>query len=134
MIKAILVLGLLAFTVFELRGKSSAGHLALRRVVAGVILCLGIIGVVFPDSVTQLANSVGVGRGADLVLYALVIGFLFSTMGLYQQLKKLEDRYVELSRRIAIDEALRSQGVTSDRDARGVEGPVQAGTRPEGTL
>ena len=80
----------------------------MRRIVAVLILLLGVTGVFFPDLVTQLANLVGVGRGTDLVLYALVIAFLFSTVGLYQRLRRLEDRYVELSRQVAIDEALRN--------------------------
>jgi hypothetical protein len=108
MIKILLIAGLIGFAALELRGRGSAGHLATRRIVAVLILLLGITGVFFPDLVTQIANAVGVGRGADLVLYALVIAFLFSTLGLYQRLRKLEDRYVELSRRVAIDEALHS--------------------------
>lgn len=107
MIKVLLICGLVAFTALELRGRTSAGHLAVRRMVAVLILLLGMTGIFFPDLVTQLANLVGVGRGADLILYALVIAFLFSTLGLYQRLRKMEDRYVELARRIAIDEALR---------------------------
>jgi hypothetical protein len=109
MIKAILVLGLLAFTALELRGKGSASHLAVRRLIAALVLALGVTGIVFPDLVTKLANAVGVGRGADLVLYALVIAFLFSTLGLYLRLSKLEQRYVALSRQFAIDTALRQE-------------------------
>jgi small membrane protein len=106
-IKVLLILGLLGFTALELRGRSSAGHLAVRRIVAILILGLGVTGIFFPGLVTDLAQLVGVGRGTDLVLYALVIAFLFSTLGLYQRLRKLEDRYVELSRRVAVDQALR---------------------------
>ena len=113
MIKVLLVVGLVLFVALELRGRGSAGHLAMRRIVAVLILLLGVTGVFFPDLVTQIAHSVGVGRGADLVLYALVIAFLFSTLGLYQRLRKLEDRYVELSRRVAIDEALRTSAPES---------------------
>ena len=108
MIKVLLVVGLVLFAALELRGRGSAGHLAMRRIVAVLVLLLGVTGVFFPDLVTQLANLVGVGRGTDLVLYALVIAFLFSTVGLYQRLRRLEDRYVELSRQVAIDEALRN--------------------------
>lgn len=108
MIKILLVAGLIGFVALELRGRGSAGHLAMRRMVAVLVLLLGVTGVFFPDLVTRMAHLVGVGRGTDLVLYALVIAFLFSTLGLYQRLRKLEDRYVELSRSIAIDEALRT--------------------------
>ena len=110
MIKAILLAGLCAFTVLELRTTSSARRTALRRIGACVILVLGATAVLFPDGVTRLANAVGVGRGADLVLYALVLAFLFSTVRLYQRLARLEERYVELARRTAIAEALGSAG------------------------
>ncbi len=106
MIKAVLIVGLVGFSVVELRGKASAGHLALRRLVALLILLLGVTAIVFPNLVTKLANLVGVGRGTDLVLYALVLAFLFSTVGLYQRMKRLEDRYVDLARSVAIDRAL----------------------------
>ena len=109
MIKAILLAGLCAFTVLELRTTSSARRTALRRIGACVILVLGATAVL-PDGVTRLANAVGVGRGADLVLYALVLAFLFSTVRLYQRLARLEERYVELARRTAIAEALGSAG------------------------
>jgi len=106
MIKAVLIAGLVGFSVIELRGKGTAGHLALRRLIALLILLLGVTAIAFPDLVTKLANLVGVGRGTDLVLYALVLAFLFSTVGLYQRMKRLEDRYVDLARSVAIDRAL----------------------------
>ncbi|MEP6665707.1 MAG: DUF2304 domain-containing protein [Nocardioidaceae bacterium] len=123
MIKAILVFGLLAFTTLELRGKTTASHLAVRRVVAILILLLGVTGIVFPDLVSKLANLVGVGRGADLVLYALVIAFLFSTLGLYQRLSKLEERYVTLSRQLAIARALGEPELSGMGDAPAGELP-----------
>ncbi len=116
MIKVLLVLGLLGYAALEIRGKASASHLALRRIVAVLIAILGITGIFFPDSVTRLANLVGVGRGADLVLYALVIAFLFSTLGLHQRLSKLEARYVTLSRQLAIARTLGELGPTGRGD------------------
>ena len=116
MIKAVLIVGLVGFSVIELRGKGTAGHLALRRLIALLILLLGVTAIVFPNLVTKLANLVGVGRGTDLVLYALVLAFLFSTVGLYQRMKRLEDRYVDLARSVAIDRALRT------RDGSGTDG------------
>ncbi len=127
MIKAVLIVGLVAFSVVELRGKGTAGHLALRRLIAVLILLLGGTAIVFPDLVTKLANLVGVGRGTDLVLYALVLAFLFSTVGLYQRMKRLEDRYVDLARSVAIDRALRTRH-ESGSDA-GPANPMGQSTR-----
>ncbi|MFY9915195.1 MAG: DUF2304 domain-containing protein [Nocardioidaceae bacterium] len=127
MIKAVLIVGLVGFSVVELRGKASAGHLALRRLVALLILLLGVTAIVFPELVTKLANLVGVGRGTDLVLYALVLAFLFSTVGLYQRMKRLEDRYVDLARSVAIDRAVRTRDASAT-DA-GPASPTEQSTR-----
>jgi hypothetical protein len=53
-----------------------------------------------------VAALVGVGRGTDLVLYALCVAFLFVTIALYLRLNEMHDRYVELARRLALHEAL----------------------------
>jgi hypothetical protein len=129
MIKFLLIAGLVGLAILELRGRAGAGHIAARRVVACLILLLGIAGVLFPLAVTRVANFVGVGRGTDLVLYALVIAFLFSTLGLYQRLARLENRYVEVSRALAIEEALRLEnGRPADEDGQASQ---QTGMGPE---
>ena len=128
MIKVLLVLALVGFTALELRGKSSAGHVAIRRLVAVLILLLGVAGIMFPNLVTKLANAVGVGRGTDLVLYALVIAFLFSTLGLYLRLAALEARYVALSREVAIGTALAKHAVAPAQETPNP--PTPAATSP----
>ncbi len=53
---------------------------------------------------------VGVGRGTDLVLYALVVAFLSFTVTTYLRFRDLETSYTRLARRIALSEARRSTG------------------------
>lgn len=108
-IKVLLLLGLLLVGAMVVRGGQSAATLALRRITVGTVLLMGVAAILFPNAVTGLANLVGVGRGADLVLYLLVITFLFASVGLYRKIYELENRFIALSRRIAIDEALRQQ-------------------------
>jgi hypothetical protein len=89
-----------------IRGRRSALRLLMRRSLTLGAIGLGVLAVLFPDSTTRVATLVGVGRGTDLVLYALCVAFLFVTIALYLRLNEMHDRYVELARRLALHEAL----------------------------
>ena len=52
-----------------------------------------------------MAGLLGVGRGADLVLYVLVVGFGFFAISTYLRFKELELKYARLARAIALNEA-----------------------------
>ena len=58
-----------------------------------------------PDDTTVVANWLGVDRGADLLSYALVIAFLFTTLSTYLRFKELEVRYARLARTVALQGA-----------------------------
>ncbi len=53
----------------------------------------------------MLANWLGVRRGADLITYALIIAFVFTTMSTYLRFKELELKYARLARAVALDGA-----------------------------
>jgi hypothetical protein len=104
-IKLLLVAGLAAAALLLLRGRRTALGLLMRRsLMLGAIL-LGVLGVLFPGTVTAVANAVGVGRGSDLVLYVLCVTFLFVTIAQNLRLVELRDRTVELARKQALLEA-----------------------------
>ena len=46
-----------------------------------------------------------IGRGADLILYGLVVAFLGFVVTTYKRFRAMETRYTRLARRIALDEA-----------------------------
>ena len=48
-------------------------------------------------------------RVPDLVVYLLCVTFLFTTIGLHMRLAAMHDRFVELSRRVALNEARQDQ-------------------------
>ncbi|MDP2775645.1 MAG: DUF2304 domain-containing protein [Nocardioides sp.] len=106
MIIKLILLGSLAIAALVLiRGKRSALSLLLRRSLTLVVIVVGGFAVLFPGAVTEVAQAVGVGRGTDLVLYLLCVTFLFVTIALYLRLNEMNDRYVELARRLALHEA-----------------------------
>jgi small membrane protein len=104
-IKLLLVAGLAAAAFMLLRGKRTALGLLMRRSLTLGAIALGILGVVFPGLVTEVANAVGVGRGTDLVVYVLCVTFLFVTIAQNLRLAEFRDRSVELARKLALLEA-----------------------------
>ena len=101
-IKVLLVLSIVAVAIVLMRGEGSARRTALGRLASLGFVACGVLAVLAPDLVTKLANAVGVGRGTDLVLYALVVGFLFSTVALRRRLRHQDDRIALLTRELAI--------------------------------
>lgn len=112
-IKLLLILGLLTAAALAIRGKTSATQRAVIRLGTCCLLGLGVVAFLFPQTVTLIANAVGVTRGTDLILYILVVAFLLSSIDLYRKLHELEDQYVDLVRQMAITEAKKNTSVIS---------------------
>jgi hypothetical protein len=87
-----------------LRGRGARTQAARRL---GLLLFAGLAvwSILFPSAWTQIAKAVGVGRGTDLVLYALVVAFLSFTLTTYIRFREFEARYTQMARRLALDEA-----------------------------
>jgi hypothetical protein len=64
-----------------------------------------VVSVLFPGALTWVANRLGVGRGADLVLYIVTVAFMLVSVVLFRRLSSLERRYVTLARAQAIADA-----------------------------
>ena len=64
-----------------------------------------VVAILRPNWVNSLAHKVGVGRGTDLVLYALAVAFVFVSVNTYFRLKTQEARFTELARAIAVRDA-----------------------------
>ncbi len=87
-----------------LRGRGARTQ-AVRRLGLLVFAGLAAWSILFPSVVTTFANLVGVGRGTDMVLYALVVAFLSFTVTTFVRFQDFETRYTKLARRLALDEA-----------------------------
>lgn len=64
---------------------------------------LGIIVVVLPESINRLADLLGVGRGADVILYLAIILLFFLVFKLFTRLVKIEKSIVKIVRALALD-------------------------------
>lgn len=100
----IVVVILVVARLFRSRGARAQ---AIRRIGLVVFAAFAAVSILFPDVWSRLARMVGVGRGTDLVLYALVVAFLSFTVTTYLRFRDLETNYTRLARRIALTEAPR---------------------------
>jgi small membrane protein len=99
-VQIVLVLAVIIVSLALMRGGSNARHLVIFAVVAA-------LSIFFPELLTMLARSLGIGRGTDLVLYGLIVSFMVFMATTYQRFRHMETTLTQLSRRIAIDETPR---------------------------
>jgi small membrane protein len=107
MIIQVILIGalVLLFAVFVGSAHTVRGQAAKR--VGFILFVLGnAYGILRPNDVTWVAKHVGVGRGADLVLYLLVIAFAFFAVNTYLRFRALERRFTDLARTMAVQGAL----------------------------
>lgn len=104
-IKIILLVPLILLLVFLVtRFKSQI----LFRLSLIFILFSGAVFVLFPSLTNRLAAWVGVGRGADLVIYLSIVFFFLFGILIYAKIRKLQETQTELIRQIALRDAKES--------------------------
>ena len=98
-IKIILLAGLLGITLLWLR---VMGGRVIGRILFIIQFILGTLAICFPEFTSRVANLLGVGRGADLILYLLVLMFYAAGFILLVKFRLQERKITELARHIAI--------------------------------
>lgn len=116
LIQILLLAAVLATLVLFVRRRHGVQMQAVKRVGLIAFAMLNVYAVLRPDDVTWVANLVGVGRGTDLVLYALVAAFMFGMLNFYLRFREIDRRFTELARTLAIREA---EIVNRERELRG---------------
>src|SRR5260221_8751111 len=79
----------------------------INRIFFVVIFLTGIIFVLLPDLTNNIAHLFGVGRGADLLLYSMVVFFYAGFIFLYSRVRRIEIIQTEIIRGNAIRDAVR---------------------------
>jgi hypothetical protein len=73
------------------------------------------IAIAWPDMTIRVAALLGIGRGADLILYLVAIAYMISMFYMYLRFRKVEANITEIVRQLAIrnveepDQTLRNQ-------------------------
>ena len=98
-IQFILVLGLLLTLLYAFVQRRKSRMVSLAISVTSVA---GIYFVLFPSHTTALAHALGVGRGADLVVYCWIVISLVISMNLRFRIGELHGQITELARELAI--------------------------------
>ncbi|MFC4243552.1 DUF2304 domain-containing protein [Gryllotalpicola reticulitermitis] len=113
-IKVILIIVFVAFGVFLMLPGRGARHLAIRRLLMVLVLALTVLAVIFPNALNQVAHAVGVGRGADLLLYGLIVVFVGNALVQQRRSRHTERQITLIARRLALAEARLAAGPTAE--------------------
>ncbi len=66
-------------------------------------ISLGFIFIIFsPNSVIQIANLLGVGRGTDLIVYLMAMCFFLLCVIIFIKVKEIENKIVKIVREISL--------------------------------
>lgn len=105
LIQFILLVAVAAIAVLLTRSTAGARHQAIRRLGLVLFVLGAVASVIFPQVLTRVANAVGVGRGADLLLYALVIAFLSYISTSHRRMNRMSRQITLLTRELTLAEA-----------------------------
>lgn len=102
----------LAFQILAVVFIIAAGVILLRpggarlQAVRKVFLFLFILGaassVFFPEAWTWVANLLGIGRGADLLVYLLVLTFIGFVATTFRRFRQMEENMTVVARKLAL--------------------------------
>ena len=100
-IQVLLTLGLVVLILYAYAQRTTS------HVIPVVMTTIGVVGLYFvwlPDHASDLAHLVGVGRGADLVLYCWIVISLIVALNLHIVARSNLRLITELARHIALSE------------------------------
>ena len=100
---AFIVLGLffvLTLTVTVRRGIGPRAGLGW-----GLLWIATAVAIARPELTAWVARLLGIGRGADLVLYFAILGLVFGVFALYVRLRRIESDLTKIVRELAIRSA-----------------------------
>src|SRR6266576_3859132 len=105
LIQALLIAAFVAVLIWALQNRSATRLRAWKNLLLVMFIAFAAVAIIWPQTLTDVAHLVGVGRGTDLLLYVLVVSFVFFVLSVYLKFKDLEQRYVKLARHISLVEA-----------------------------
>jgi len=113
MISQWVLVGALALVgLYLLKAKRSANHQAIRRLFMVIVLIAGFVAVLFPEYTNSVAALLGIGRGADLLLYSFVVFALFYSVYQYRRQLWQEKVTTDLARSLTLTQASLEDAMT----------------------
>lgn len=105
-IQLLLIIAILTIMVRFLASRNSLQTQAWKKIILILFVMSAVAFIIHPDLLNGIANTLGVGRGADLLLYALAVSFIFVQFNNYIKDKEDNKKIVTIARKLAILEAL----------------------------
>ncbi|MFC5338899.1 DUF2304 domain-containing protein [Leucobacter denitrificans] len=100
-----LIIGVVGAAVFAIRVLPGERSLALKRILALLFVVAAILAIIFPSTVTAIANVLGIGRGTDLLLYVFIVMTLIFAVAIIRAKARSDARVTDLARAVALIEA-----------------------------
>lgn len=100
-IKIVLLVAVVIGLVYVSR-LQGARNLALRRILAVLFAVGAAAAIIFPNLISSVAQFLGVGRGTDLLLYALVVVVVATWLVQWRYNIATQARITELTRSLAL--------------------------------
>ena len=107
-----LVIALAGIAVYLVRSTPSPRHQAIRRLLVLFALVAGVIVVIWPGLLSELARLVGVGRGVDLLFYLALVAGLIYVVSEYKRSVEQSRAMTQLARELALTEARLTDRIT----------------------
>lgn len=102
----VLVTVISALTLFSIQKRFRRGAMGIAEALLWALLWIGAVIVVWNPVVSnRFAGWLGVGRGADAVLYSAVVILLYALLRLHARIEGLEHALSELVKKIALTSA-----------------------------
>jgi len=99
----ILLVGSLGLAlVWFLRSRNATSVRAAKKVLLVALVLFAVIVILEPSIADSLAHLLGVGRGADLLLYSVTVAFFFVALNGYLKFHEVESRFARLAREVAL--------------------------------
>ncbi|HEX7394572.1 MAG TPA: DUF2304 domain-containing protein [Anaerolineaceae bacterium] len=97
--QVLLIAALILFVIYIYRLRTDFLDRLVYLACAGV----GIVLVIDPMVSTQIANLLGIGRGADLLFYLFIVASLFYAVATRSRIRRMEKQITTLVRQNALD-------------------------------
>jgi hypothetical protein len=101
----VLVIAIALIGLYLVKARKSASQQAIRRLFILIALLAGLFAVLFPNYTNAIANVLGIGRGADLLLYGFVIFVLFYVVHQYRRQLWQQKVTTDLARALTLAQA-----------------------------
>lgn len=106
----LLLLIFLAFALSRVVLRFKDGLIKLPEFVFwGLLFTSAIVGVVLPQETTRLAKLLGIGRGADLIVYASLATLFYLVFRIYVLMEDIRHEITSVVRKIALEKQSKSR-------------------------